>query len=65
MKKVKYFLNPVVIVFLCWGNITQAAEEIDLLNLSAYPEGYPLPNGENVVVYVDEATGEKWLTNTP
>ncbi|EDN67617.1 hypothetical protein BGP_0196 [Beggiatoa sp. PS] len=64
MKRLRcWFVSTGFLIPLFWG--TTAVAQTDLLNLAAYPEGAPMPHSENVVVAVDENTGEKWLTNTP
>ncbi|MEK8021577.1 MAG: hypothetical protein VSS75_032275 [Candidatus Parabeggiatoa sp.] len=65
MKRLKcWFVSTLVVAFLCFGNVANAAA-VDLLNLSAYSEGAPLPYGKNVIVAQDEETGEKWIIHKP
>ncbi|MDM8558218.1 hypothetical protein [Candidatus Parabeggiatoa sp. HSG14] len=57
-----WFLSTVFLVCLFGG---RAAIALDLLNVSAYSEGAPVPYGKNVVVIQSEVTGKKWLVHQP
>jgi len=64
MKQLRcWFISTVFLVCLFGGRA--ALSQTDILNLEAYPEGASVPYGENVIVRMDERTGDRWLTHKP
>ena len=61
MKQLKCWLISTVFLVSLFGG--SGAIALDLLNLSDYADGSPVPYGKNVIVVQDAATGKKWLNN--
>ncbi|HAI70160.1 MAG TPA: hypothetical protein DCM38_12090 [Gammaproteobacteria bacterium] len=63
MKQLKCWLISTVFLVGLFGG--SGAIALDLLNLSAYAKGSPVPYGKNVTVMEDPTTGQKWLSYQP